>query len=218
VPGSAEPESAESAAQRQIVLVTGAPGAGKTALAVPLAAEMGFALLAKDRIKETLAGTLGDGGGNLACSQRLGAASMELLWALAAYAPAVVLEANFWPDDERHQRQIRALGGRAVEVYCACPLSVAVERYAARQASRHPVHAESSRVATPEAWARWARPVGIGELITVDTSRPVDIAELASDVRAKLGAFGQPARDLPPAGPPQVGVPRAPPRRPGMGR
>ncbi len=44
---------------RDVVLVTGAPGAGKTTLAVPLAAELGFALLAKDRIKETLAETLG---------------------------------------------------------------------------------------------------------------------------------------------------------------
>jgi hypothetical protein len=40
---------------RRIVLVSGAPGAGKTQLAGPLAAELGFALLGKDRIKETVA-------------------------------------------------------------------------------------------------------------------------------------------------------------------
>ena len=40
--------------RRQVVFVSGAPGAGKTSLAVPLAAELGFALVCKDKIKETL--------------------------------------------------------------------------------------------------------------------------------------------------------------------
>jgi len=39
---------------RKLVYVSGAPGSGKTSLAVPLAAALGYALLAKDRIKETL--------------------------------------------------------------------------------------------------------------------------------------------------------------------
>jgi predicted kinase len=38
----------------RLVYVSGAPGSGKTSLAVPLAAELGYALLTKDRIKETL--------------------------------------------------------------------------------------------------------------------------------------------------------------------
>ena len=88
---------------RRLVLVSGPPAVGKTTLAVPLAAELGFALLAKDRIKETLHDALGFDAG-LAWSRRLGAATMELLWALAADAPAAVLEANFWPDDPRPDR------------------------------------------------------------------------------------------------------------------
>ena len=35
---------------RRVVLVSGAPGSGKTSLAAPLAAELGFALLGKDLI------------------------------------------------------------------------------------------------------------------------------------------------------------------------
>jgi len=84
---------------RQVVFVSGAPGAGKTSLAVPLAAELGFALVCKDRIKETLHDALGAPPPDLAWSRRLGAAAMELLWTLAADAPSVVVEANFRPHD-----------------------------------------------------------------------------------------------------------------------
>jgi adenylate kinase family enzyme len=41
-------------ATRGVVLVSGAPGADKTTLAVPLAAALGLPLLSKDQIKETL--------------------------------------------------------------------------------------------------------------------------------------------------------------------
>jgi predicted kinase len=44
---------------QSLVYVSGAPGAGKSTLAGPLAAELGFALLGKDRIKETLGDWLG---------------------------------------------------------------------------------------------------------------------------------------------------------------
>jgi predicted kinase len=45
---------------RRVVLVSGAPGAGKSTLAVPLAAELGFMLLRKDQIKEKLHDALFD--------------------------------------------------------------------------------------------------------------------------------------------------------------
>jgi predicted kinase len=80
---------------RRLVYVSGAPGSGKTSLAVPLAAELGYALLTKDRIKETLHDALGAPEPDRAWSRSQGAAAMELLWALAADAPAVVIEANF---------------------------------------------------------------------------------------------------------------------------
>lgn len=43
----------------RVVYVSGAPGAGKSSLAVPLAAALGYALLTKDKIKETLHDALG---------------------------------------------------------------------------------------------------------------------------------------------------------------
>jgi predicted kinase len=85
---------------RKLVYVSGASGSGKTSLAVPLAAALGYALLAKNRIKETMDGAFGAPKPDRAWSRRLVDAAMELLWALAADAPAVVIEANFRPRSE----------------------------------------------------------------------------------------------------------------------
>jgi len=169
-----------------VVLVSGAAGSGKSTLAGPLAAELGFALLSKDRIKETLHDALGAPVPDLAWSRRLGAAAMELLWALAADQPAVVLEANFRPRQAYQRDKISALSPRPVEVNCACPAELAARRYADRAAARHPVHVITSL--TPEHLAEFDRPVGIGEVITVDTTGPVDVAALAVRVRACLAA------------------------------
>jgi len=125
---------------RQMVFVSGAPGAGKTSLAVPLAAELGFALVCKDKLKETLHDALGAAAPDLAWSRKLGAAAMELLWALAA-------------DNDRAR---------------TC----------------HPIHVQAS--VPPEVRAEYDRPVGIGKLVTVDTSVPVDVTTLAAAVRAHL--------------------------------
>jgi predicted kinase len=171
---------------RRVVLVSGAPGSGKTTLAVPLAAELGFALLCKDRIKETLHDALGAPAPDLAWSNRLGAAAMELLWALAADAPEVVLEANFRPWYAHVRDRIAALSPRPVEVNCVCPPELAARRYAERAPACHPVHVVTRL--TPDMLAEYDRPVGVGGLITVDTTAPVDVAALAGRVRARLRA------------------------------
>jgi predicted kinase len=167
---------------RRVVYVSGAPGAGKTSLAAPLATELGYALVRKDKIKETLHDALGAPEPDLAWSRRLGAAAMELLWALAADSPAVLIEANFRPHSgyERDRLSaLAALGGHLVEVHCACPPELAVARYNARLT--HPVHVVSTLELA--AMAEYDRPVGIGDLVTVDTSVPVDVAGVAARVR-----------------------------------
>jgi predicted kinase len=156
--------------RRQAVFVSGAPGAGKTSLAVPLAAKLGFALVSKDRIKETLHDALGAPEPDLAWSRTLGAASMELLWALAADAPSVVVEANFRPRDPYQRGKLTALADDPVEVYCRCDPGLAARRYRDRVRTRHPVHVVTSL--TPGMLAEYDRPVGIGRLVTVDTAVP----------------------------------------------
>jgi hypothetical protein len=62
----------------RIAYVSGRLGAGKSSPTFPLAAELGYSLVSKDLIKETLHDALfvpGDGDIDRAWSQRLGAAS-----------------------------------------------------------------------------------------------------------------------------------------------
>ena len=162
--------------------VSGAPGSGKSTLAEPLAAELGYPLLGKDIIKETLHSVLGPPDLDRARSRELGAASMELLWDLAARSPQVLIEANFRPYSDYERTRLTALGGVQVEVHCACPPELAVARYNTRP--RHPVHVQMK--ITPDYLAEWDRPIGIGTLVTVDTSAPVDVPALAAKVRSLL--------------------------------
>jgi predicted kinase len=176
---------------RRLVYVSGAPGSGKTSLAVPLAAELGYALLSKDRIKETLHDALGAPEPDLAWSRRLGGAAMELLWSLAVHAPAVVIEANFRPHSEYERAKLSGLAAQPVEVYCACPPDLAVKRYNARVT--HPVHVLTKLQL--EAMNEYDRPVGIGTLVTVDTTITVDVNAVAAAVRACHGhTHRQPVR------------------------
>ncbi|HEY7430849.1 MAG TPA: ATP-binding protein [Streptosporangiaceae bacterium] len=168
--------------QRRVVYVSGAPGAGKTTLAGPLAAELGFALVGKDRIKETLHDAPGAPPPDLAWSRKLGAAAWEVLWALAADAPAVVVEGNFLPRDPYQRAKLTALADHPIEVYCDCPPELAARRYEQREADSHPVHVVTS--VPPEVRAEFGRPVGVGELVRVDTSAPADPVAVAAAVRA----------------------------------
>jgi hypothetical protein len=64
-------------------------------------------------------------------------------------------------------------------VHCACPPEVAVARYNARVT--HPVHLTTLPLA---AMAKYDRPVGIGDLVTVDTTAPVDARAVAARIHA----------------------------------
>jgi predicted kinase len=164
---------------RRLVYVSGAPGSGKSGPAVPLAAELGYALLSKYLIKQTLHDAFGAPEPDLAWSRRLGAAAMELLWALAAKTPAVVIEANFRPYSEYERAKLSGLAAQPVEAHCACPPQLALQPYNARVT--HPVHVVTAL--QMEAMAEYDRPVGIGTLVTVDTTVTVDVNAVATTVR-----------------------------------
>lgn len=165
----------------RIVYISGSPGSGKSTLAFSLAAELGYSLLTKDLVKETLHDALyvpGEDELDLAWSRRLGAASFAILWTVAARAGDMIIEANFHPHNDEALAQLGSLGPHTVEVHCACPPEVAHARYNAR--SRHEVHQGTMPLS---AWDKYDRPVGIGPLIAVDTTAPVDVPAIAAEIR-----------------------------------
>lgn len=178
-----------SAPTNRIVLVSGPPGAGKTTLARPLAERLGFALLTKDDIKETLWTAMEGWLGDAAFSRRVGAAAMELLWALAPHCPAVVLEANFRTKSPYERGRAEGLlqsGAQMVEVHCRIALEEASRRFVARarQERHHPAHVLQEM--SPERLAEYQDPFALCPVIEVDTTLAVDLDSLVSRIERLL--------------------------------
>ena len=162
---------------RRIVLISGAPGVGKTTVARPLARELGLPLFAKDAIKE-----------------RLGAVSFELLYLLAADAPACVIEAAFWPKHDIQRETLRQLGegGVIVEVHLSCERQENLLRFHERGArgERHSVHHDAAF--TPGYWDNFEGTLGLGPVLEVDTTQAVDVIGTAAAVRQLLAGQKSP--------------------------
>ncbi len=162
-----------------LVVVTGAPGAGKTTVARALAAELRLPLLAKDDVKEALFDALGTG--DREWSRRLGRATYDVLFLVARRlleaGASCVLESNF-----SNPEPLRALPpARVVQILCVAPPDLVLERYTAR--ARHPGHLDADIVEELRerlAAGEW-RPLDLdGDLIELDTSEPVDVPALAA--------------------------------------
>ena len=169
------------------IIVAGPPAAGKTTLARSLAPRLGFPLLSKDTIKETLFDSLGTG--SLEWSQQLGTSAFNIMFALADGMPQVMLEAYF--QAKFAVPQLHAMNRPLLQVYCRCPIELAVDRYRKRivDPHRHPGHLLEHQVESEiEKWASISQdPLQLdGPLIEVDTTHPIDVDALTSDVRNAL--------------------------------
>lgn len=158
------------------VLVGGWPASGKTTLARALAAELGVAYLAKDDVKEALTDALG-APATVADSRRLGRAAVHAVLRLAQGCPSAVIDSTWYPYS---LPLVRQLSGPRVEIRCRAPIEVVRERYATRM--RDERHLDTART-DQELWGEEVLPLGVGPLIEVDTSTPVDVRDVAERVR-----------------------------------
>jgi predicted kinase len=163
------------------------PGSGKTTIATALAEALEFSLVSKDYIKETLFDALEGPPNDLMFSRQVGGAAMEVLWAVAAHARDIVLEANFRQHSAYEREKLEALDAHIVEVFCECSREEAAGRFASR-ATRgvHPAHplTELSTSLMDECDG----PVGIGQVIRVNTMEAVDLLSVANHVRVAFSA------------------------------
>ena len=128
-----------------LILISGAPGSGKTTLGRRLAADLRLPFLSKDEtFKEPLFDALGSG--DLAWSRRLGAASFLLLArtmaSLLDSGTGVLAEANWWRGRSEPQLAPLCALSRPAVIHLDCPAEVAANRYRARAAAgrRHGGH------------------------------------------------------------------------------
>lgn len=168
------------------VVVSGAPGTGKSTLASVLAERLTLPLLSLDHIKEALADVLGLG--DEVWSDRVGDAAAEVVFRLASSFPGGVAEG--WWRRERRVRAVREFQG-CTEVFCSCDPALAEQRARTRREARHPIHRDVINPAQVDGLAAVARdvqPLGLGgALIEVDTTYAYDLDDLVARVSMAVG-------------------------------
>lgn len=165
------------------IVISGAPGAGKTTLAAQLSQATGMPKFCKDSIKVALLDSLGFA--SVEEAQRLGAASIAVLLAVAAEAGGGIVESAWLPDLARGE--VGRLPGSIVEAHCACDPAVAERRYRARE--RHPGHFDQHRAVDSDLWiGPRGQPIGGSwPVVAIDTAEPVDIEALVRLMEAAIG-------------------------------
>ena len=129
----------------RLVIVGGAPGAGKTTLAHELGRALALPVITKDDVKEALAEPFATG--DREWSKQLGAAAYGALFVVAERileaGHGLVLESNFRSGISDHS--LRRLATVAPTVVVVCRTPKARERFAARAArGRHRVHIDDA--------------------------------------------------------------------------
>jgi glucokinase len=167
---------------RTAILVNGVPASGKSTVSRRIADELSLPLLALDTVKEALFAELGTG--DRLHNRQFGRASYGAIWALVGAFPArsaVVVDAwfGFQPLDLLQCHLERAGVTRSVEVWCTAPPDIVAQRYAGRARLRQTGHLGLDYVPELRELAARARPLGIGPVVSVETSLPSTLFEAA---------------------------------------
>ena len=156
-----------------LVIVGGAPSAGKTTLARTLAKRLDLAIVTKDDVKEALGDALGVA--DRERSRQLGIAAYAVMWSVARRTlesgAGLVLEANFYRELSEPPLVELARLARTAVVLCRADPAVRRRRYEERR-DRHPVHTDA--VILAQEWrdddAVHAIDIGVPRLIVTTTN------------------------------------------------
>lgn len=111
---------------------------------------------------------------------------MEVMWTLARRCPDVMLEANFRPGSPYERERILAMGANVIEVHCRCDRGTVAQRFADRAARGERHRAHTITELTDDYIAEFDRPIGIGEVLVVETLGPMDVAVIAREVERRF--------------------------------
>ena len=169
-----------------LIVVSGAPGTGKSTIAGALGTALRFPVLTLDPVKEALADVLGLGDENW--SNRVGDAAAEVVFRLASAFPDAIAEG--WWRGARRDRALAEFAG-ATEVFCRCDPRLASDRAVARIGhGRHPIHRDVINPAMADRvglLAASVTPLALGAaLVEVDTGTPDASERAVAAVRALM--------------------------------
>lgn len=174
-----------------LILVSGYPGTGKTTLAEKISERFRIPWFGKDEFKEISFDVLGST--DRAWSKKMGQLAFRIIYKnarkLLKTGSPVILEALFSPVGLVQDELAKVTSGLDVEilqVICACPAEIALERFKSRWISggRHVGHREQENFQEVEEMLKKDfEPVPIeGKTIYYDSTNPSRMAEEDSKV------------------------------------
>lgn len=183
-----------------LIIVSGAPGSGKTTLASRLSLDLRLPLLTKDALKESLADAMGTPE-DVSASTRLGNGAYAVMYLATAVlldgGIGIIIESNFRRGVSEPDLLPLVRRGGACVIHCTADRPVLTARYAGRFArgERHPAHLDGARAAA------LAEDLASGRFEPLDLPVPTLVVDTTSSWRPSY----EEVRDF--AAVPQVPVP-----------
>ncbi len=185
-----------------LIIVTGAPGTGKTTLAKSISEKYNLPLIVKDEIKESLFDNIGwniPGWDPDSWQKKIGIGSIELMHhfseILLSKSVGHIIESNFVPQfaNQKFTELQKKYEFNIFQIYVKCDPEILIERFKKRVSdpSRHPGHGEETyfdELKNALATNRFCQLDVPGELVEIDTSffENIDYEKLFDKIEDKI--------------------------------